>query len=84
MELYNKRISLLFKLKNSPFCMVLVLYLRISQSFLLNYCRISEDVIKESVNYQTLSPRDLAKSVLSDGGWSGLLVCYLPETLCFA
>lgn len=29
--------------------------------------------LQTSVNYQTLSPRDLAKSVLSQGGWSNLL-----------
>ncbi|XP_058198627.1 uncharacterized protein LOC131314154 [Rhododendron vialii] len=29
--------------------------------------------IKEAVNYQTLSTKDLAKSVLSEGGWSNLL-----------
>ncbi|KAK9065436.1 hypothetical protein SSX86_014835 [Deinandra increscens subsp. villosa] len=28
---------------------------------------------KEAVNYQTLSPKDLAKSVMSEGGWSNLL-----------
>ncbi|EXB53607.1 hypothetical protein L484_005157 [Morus notabilis] len=29
--------------------------------------------LQASVNYQTLSPKDLAKSVLSEGGWSNLL-----------
>ncbi|KAI3786521.1 hypothetical protein L1987_40264 [Smallanthus sonchifolius] len=29
--------------------------------------------VKEAVNYQTLSPKDLAKSVMSEGGWSNLL-----------
>ncbi|KAJ6846775.1 uncharacterized protein M6B38_283210 [Iris pallida] len=29
--------------------------------------------VKEVVNYQTISAKDLAKSVLSDGGWSNLL-----------
>lgn len=29
--------------------------------------------MKEAVNYQTLSPKDLAKSVVSEGGWSNLL-----------
>ncbi|KAK6925377.1 V-type proton ATPase subunit S1/VOA1, transmembrane domain [Dillenia turbinata] len=29
--------------------------------------------VKEAVNYQTISPKDLAKSVFSDGGWSSLL-----------
>ncbi|KAI8526442.1 hypothetical protein RHMOL_Rhmol13G0307700 [Rhododendron molle] len=37
-------------------------------------CRIfSSNGIKEAVNYQTLSTKDLAKSVLSEGGWSNLL-----------
>ena len=30
--------------------------------------------MKEAVNYQTLSPKDLAKSVVSEGGWSNFLV----------
>ncbi|KAL6200820.1 hypothetical protein ACLB2K_030601 [Fragaria x ananassa] len=29
--------------------------------------------VKAAVNYQTISPKDLAKSVLSEGGWSNLL-----------
>ncbi|KAE9620243.1 hypothetical protein Lal_00019049 [Lupinus albus] len=29
--------------------------------------------LKESVNYQTISPKDLAKSVLSEAGWSNFL-----------
>ncbi|XP_071736047.1 uncharacterized protein [Rutidosis leptorrhynchoides] len=29
--------------------------------------------VKEAVSYQTLSPKDLAKSVMSEGGWSNLL-----------
>lgn len=29
--------------------------------------------VKEGVSYQTLSPTDLAKSVMSEGGWSNLL-----------
>ena len=33
----------------------------------------SNNEVKEAVNYQTLSPKDLAKSVLSEGGWSNLL-----------
>nr|GMD13165.1 Guanine nucleotide-binding protein alpha-4 subunit like [Ipomoea batatas] len=32
----------------------------------------------ESVNYKTLSPKDLAKSVMSEGGWSNLLVLSSP------
>ncbi|KAI3498449.1 hypothetical protein L1887_34224 [Cichorium endivia] len=31
------------------------------------------DKVKEGVSYQTLSPKDLAKSVMSEGGWSNLL-----------
>ncbi|XP_062014856.1 uncharacterized protein LOC133731506 [Rosa rugosa] len=29
--------------------------------------------VKAAINYQTISPKDLAKSVLSEGGWSNLL-----------
>ncbi|XP_050368630.1 uncharacterized protein LOC126786752 [Argentina anserina] len=29
--------------------------------------------VKEAINYQTISPKDLARSVLSEGGWSDLL-----------
>lgn len=29
--------------------------------------------VKTAINYQTISPKDLAKSVLSEGGWSNLL-----------
>lgn len=29
--------------------------------------------VQEGVSYQTLSPKDLAKSVMSEGGWSNLL-----------
>ncbi|KAG5517792.1 hypothetical protein RHGRI_038232 [Rhododendron griersonianum] len=36
-------------------------------------CIFSSNGIKEAVNYQTLSTKDLAKSVLSEGGWSNLL-----------
>lgn len=36
--------------------------------------RHSIDGIKELVNYQTISPKDLAKSILSKGGWSDFLV----------
>ncbi|GFZ20827.1 hypothetical protein Acr_28g0015320 [Actinidia rufa] len=39
----------------------------------------SNNEVKEAVNYQTLSPKDLAKSVLSEGGWSNLL-CSGKET----
>lgn len=34
---------------------------------------LSSNSMKEVVNYQTLSQKDLAKSVLSEGGWSSLL-----------
>lgn len=40
--------------------------------------RFSNNRMKEAVNYQTLSPKDLAKSVVSEGGWSNLLVFSLP------
>ncbi|XVF37289.1 hypothetical protein REPUB_Repub19eG0133200 [Reevesia pubescens] len=33
----------------------------------------SDNELKESVNYQIMSPKDLANSVLSQGGWSHLL-----------
>ncbi|KAK7404314.1 hypothetical protein VNO78_05107 [Psophocarpus tetragonolobus] len=33
----------------------------------------SENGLKESVNYQVISPEDLAKSVLSEAGWSNFL-----------
>ncbi|GMJ00898.1 hypothetical protein like AT3G13410 [Hibiscus trionum] len=33
----------------------------------------SSNELKESVNYQIMSPKDLANSVLSQGGWSDLL-----------
>ncbi|KAK4786118.1 hypothetical protein SAY86_002807 [Trapa natans] len=38
-----------------------------------HYDRISDDIIMESVDYQTISPKDLTKAVLSQGGWSDLL-----------
>ncbi|XP_027354946.1 uncharacterized protein LOC113864911 isoform X2 [Abrus precatorius] len=33
----------------------------------------SDNELKESVNYQVISPKDLAKSVLSEAGWSNFL-----------
>ncbi|XP_059628712.1 uncharacterized protein LOC132271379 [Cornus florida] len=33
----------------------------------------SNNILKETVNYQTLPMKDLAKSVMSEGGWSNLL-----------
>ncbi|XP_010276446.1 PREDICTED: uncharacterized protein LOC104611185 [Nelumbo nucifera] len=33
----------------------------------------SDNGIKEAVDYRTIYPKDLAKSVLSEGGWSNLL-----------
>ncbi|KAF8395964.1 hypothetical protein HHK36_017575 [Tetracentron sinense] len=33
----------------------------------------SNDGTKEAVNYRTITPKDLAQSVLSEGGWSNLL-----------
>ncbi|KAF8035344.1 hypothetical protein BT93_C1390 [Corymbia citriodora subsp. variegata] len=38
-----------------------------------HYEQLSTDGIKELVNYQTISPKDLAKSILSKGGWSDFL-----------
>ncbi|XP_039008502.1 uncharacterized protein LOC120136591 isoform X2 [Hibiscus syriacus] len=35
---------------------------------------LSNNELKESVNYQIMSPKDLANSVLSQGGWSDLLL----------
>ena len=43
---------------------------------LLDYYRASENGLKESVNYQVISPKDLAKSVFSEAGWSNFLVYY--------
>jgi len=37
--------------------------------------------LKESVNYQVISPKDLAKSVLSEAGWSNFLVLYFSTRL---
>ncbi|KAI7734830.1 hypothetical protein M8C21_017776, partial [Ambrosia artemisiifolia] len=34
---------------------------------------LTTNKVKEAVRYQTLSPKDLAKSVMSEGGWSNLL-----------
>ncbi|RDX73241.1 hypothetical protein CR513_47182, partial [Mucuna pruriens] len=38
-----------------------------------HYQLASENGLKESVNYQVISPKDLAKSVLSEAGWSNFL-----------
>ncbi|XP_020215072.1 uncharacterized protein LOC109799010 isoform X2 [Cajanus cajan] len=38
-----------------------------------HYQLASENELKESVNYQVISPKDLAKSVLSEAGWSNFL-----------
>lgn len=38
-----------------------------------HYKLISDNGLKESVNYQVISPKDLAKSVLSEAGWSNFL-----------
>uniref|UniRef100_A0A2C9UFW7 V-type proton ATPase subunit S1/VOA1 transmembrane domain-containing protein n=1 Tax=Manihot esculenta TaxID=3983 RepID=A0A2C9UFW7_MANES len=35
--------------------------------------RFSNNRMDEAVNYQTISSRDLARSILSEGGWSNLL-----------
>ncbi|KVH97184.1 hypothetical protein Ccrd_000713 [Cynara cardunculus var. scolymus] len=34
---------------------------------------LTTNKVKEAVSYQTLSPKDLAKSVMLEGGWSNLL-----------
>lgn len=34
---------------------------------------LTSNKVKEAVSYQTLSPKDLAKSVMSEGGWSSIL-----------
>ncbi|MFS8022911.1 hypothetical protein Hanom_Chr16g01445071 [Helianthus anomalus] len=34
---------------------------------------LTSNKVKEAVSYQTLSPKELAKSVMSEGGWSNLL-----------
>jgi len=33
----------------------------------------SSNLVKDVVNYQTISPKELARSVLTEGGWSNLL-----------
>ncbi|KAL2329213.1 hypothetical protein Fmac_022640 [Flemingia macrophylla] len=38
-----------------------------------HYQLASENELKESVNYQVISPKDLAKTVLSEAGWSDFL-----------
>ncbi|CAL0334245.1 unnamed protein product [Lupinus luteus] len=38
-----------------------------------HYNLVSENGLKEYVNYQTISPKDLAKSVSSEAGWSNFL-----------
>ena len=38
-----------------------------------HYELASENGLKESVNYQVISPKDLAKSVFSEAGWSNFL-----------
>lgn len=42
--------------------------------FLVVNLRFSSNVVKDAVNYQTISSKDLARSVLAEGGWSNLLV----------
>ena len=48
---------------------------------LLDHYRVSDNGLKESVNYQIISPKDLAKSVLSAAGWSNFLVLYYSSWL---
>lgn len=44
------------------------------------FCRSSQHDNKEFVDYRTFSPKDLAKSVLSEGGWSNVVVsCPLDD-----
>nr|AFK45859.1 unknown [Lotus japonicus] len=38
-----------------------------------HYNLVSDNGLKESVNYQVISPKDLAKSVSSEAGWSNFL-----------
>lgn len=38
--------------------------------------RLSSHGVKEVINYQAISPKDLAKSVLSEGGWSNFMVLF--------
>lgn len=38
-----------------------------------HYNLVSDNGLKESVNYQVISPKDLAKSVLTEAGWSNFL-----------
>ncbi|KAG5118147.1 hypothetical protein JHK82_032567 [Glycine max] len=40
----------------------------------MGFLRASENILKESVNYQVISPKDLAKSILSEAGWSNFLL----------
>ncbi|KAK7258124.1 hypothetical protein RIF29_32589 [Crotalaria pallida] len=42
-------------------------------AFLWSSHLVSDNGLKESVNYQIISPKDLAKSVLSEAGWSNFL-----------
>lgn len=44
--------------------------------FLFADYMLSNNRVKIAINYQTISPKDLAKSVLSEGGWSNLLVFF--------
>lgn len=44
--------------------------------FLFADYMLSNNRVKTAINYQTISPKDLAKSVLSEGGWSNLLVFF--------
>ena len=46
-------------------------------------CRLSNDILEKYVDYQTISPQELAKSVLYEGGWSKILVCLLTFQILF-
>jgi len=44
----------------------------------------SSNLVKDVVNYQTISPKELVRSVLTEGGWSNLLVILiLGVIVCF-
>jgi hypothetical protein len=44
----------------------------------MNLCffRLSYEGTKDVVSYKTISPKDLAKSVLDEAGWSNIVVSF--------
>ncbi|KAF8398622.1 hypothetical protein HHK36_017553 [Tetracentron sinense] len=48
-------------------------FLALSVVVSIGFRRSLNNGMKEAVNYRTISPKDLAQSVLSEGGWSKLL-----------